>query len=217
MAEEAKDATAVVARAPPGDPKSRASAGARTATTTRPSPPSRRRSSSRTDRRAASERAAVEGLAAALGFVAHFPDHFREEVLGQACGLRAWSKADLNRPLRRARLVALAETLGLEIAVWSTLFEGDAPLVYKPWADPARAPPLQRGPLRPDRGARDARRRRRDVRRGGRRERARDPEARRRRRAPLARRERRLLLGARERRAAPAAAVLTLNSCFAWS
>ena len=34
--------------------------------------------------------------------------------------------------VREGELVALAETLGLEIAVWSTLFEGDAPLVYKP-------------------------------------------------------------------------------------
>ena len=98
-------------------------------------------------------RAAVGGLAAGCAdFVAHFPDHFREEVLGQApAAYAAWlSKADLNRHrCGEPELVALAETLGLEIAVWSTLFEGDAPLVYKPANPIRRAHLLFSGPTPP--------------------------------------------------------------------
>ena len=139
MAEEAKDATAVVvARAPPGDPKI-ASVGLRRSNRDDDSPFAAVASALEFQdqsmccvRRARPSDALRRRCA---DFVAHFPDHFREEVLGQApAAYAAWlSKADLNRHrCGEPELVALAETLGLEIAVWSTLFEGDAPLVYKP-------------------------------------------------------------------------------------
>lgn len=139
MAEEAKDATAVVvARAPPGDPKI-ASVGLRRSNRDDDSPFAAVASALEfQDRSTCCVRRARPSEALrrrCADFVAHFPDHFREEVLGQApAAYAAWlSKADLNRHrCGEPELVALAETLGLEIAVWSTLFEGDAPLVYKP-------------------------------------------------------------------------------------
>ena len=75
-------------------------------------------------------------------FIARSPWIFNEEVLGQApASYAAWlSKVQLNKHrCGEAELVALSETLNLEIAVWSTLFDGGAPLLYKPRQPTLRA------------------------------------------------------------------------------
>ena len=88
MAEEAKDATAVVvARAPPGDPKI-ASVGLRRSNRDDDSPFAAVASALEfQDRSMCCVRRARPSDALrrrCADFVAHFPDHFREEVLGQA-------------------------------------------------------------------------------------------------------------------------------------